>query len=73
MGIAATCTRRESVKVACGRPRVEGEAGAAAAGGVGFSRKPFTAGPGSSIRIDVDVLRGHALTPGGRSDAVIIR
>jgi len=44
---------------------------AAAGGGVGFSKKSFPAGPGTSVRVDVEVLRGRAFTPGPRSDAIV--
>jgi RHS repeat-associated protein len=44
---------------------------AAAGGGTGYVKKSFTAGPGTKVRVDVEVLRGHALTPGGRSDAIV--
>jgi hypothetical protein len=44
---------------------------ASGAGGVGPTKVSFPDEPGSDIRIDVEVLRGKALTPGPRSDAAI--
>lgn len=44
-----------------------------AAGGIGFSKKSFPAGPDTDVRVDVEVLRGRGLTPGPRTDAIARR
>jgi RHS repeat-associated protein len=45
--------------------------GAAAGGGTTPIKRSFPIGPGTDVRVDVEVLRGRAFTPGPRSEAII--